>query len=256
MRHGLDWYKREPRSFIDGCRSSKLTAREWAVYSLVLDLCYEGGGETPNDPGYIAGHFSDIGSAAVRNAITELVAKGKVQIEGEMIVQKRAKNEAKTRQNLSKTRAESGRIGGVSSGKSRSGFNETKDLPEARASSKTQPEKIREDIPLYPHGGDDLFGEVKRPEKPSDILAEVIGSDLAKQFVDHRKAMKKPMSVAAATLMANKLRAMRDPKAAATNSIMNGYLSVFENEPLPGPFRHKPESSLDGILNFRSKGAQ
>lgn len=145
MRHGLPWYKREPRPFIDGCRAAKLTDREWAVYSLIIDLIYEGDGETPNDPGYISGHFQNVGKAACRRTIEALVEKGKLLIEGEMITQKKAKNDTKTRRKLSENRAKSGQIGGKKSAEIRSRNKENNDLGEASASTENKADKIREE---------------------------------------------------------------------------------------------------------------
>ena len=158
MRRGLDWYKRESRSFLDGVRAAYLSAKEIAVYTVVLDLIYEGGGQTPNQPSYISGYIQDMGAAGVRNAISSLLEKGKlIENEGNL-TQKRAQNEAKTKRKLSETRSISGHIGGVSSAKSRAKTAQNNDLDEANASSKTQAEKRRE--------------EKRREEKksPSDSL--------------------------------------------------------------------------------------
>jgi|GEM_PF-4589020 len=147
MKHGLEWYKREPRAIIDAKRAAKMSCRQAAVYDLLIDLIYEGAGETPHEPQYVAGHFSDIGTAAARRAIDDLIGMGKITKTGDMLTNKRAGNEAKTRRNLSETRAETGRIGGISSGVSRRNGgdvnNENNDLDEATASSKKQAEKSR-----------------------------------------------------------------------------------------------------------------
>lgn len=63
--------------------------------------------------------------------------------------------------------------------------------------------------------------------KPSDVLAPVIGEELAEAFVAHRKSIKKPMTEKAAELMAKKLRGFSDPKAAIEEAIMNGWQGVF-----------------------------
>jgi len=119
MRRGLEWYKREPRAFLDGCRAARLTERQFAVYTIIIDLIYDHGGETPDDPKHIASYLSDLGTAAVRNAVQQLVDMGKVFRVGDMPHQERAENQAQTREKLSETRANVGRLGGVSSGNSR-----------------------------------------------------------------------------------------------------------------------------------------
>ena len=145
MRQGLPWYRREPRAFLDGCRAARLTERQFAVYTIVLDLIYDHGGETPDDPKHIASYLADTGTAATRKAIQQLVDIGKLFRVGDMLHQKRAENEAETREKLSETRAKTGRLGGVSSGNSRRQVKENNTIAEANASSKREAEKRRED---------------------------------------------------------------------------------------------------------------
>jgi hypothetical protein len=156
VKHGLDWYKREPRPFLDGIRSARLTAREVAVYTVVLDLIYEGSGRTPNAPKYVAGYLDDMGSAAVRVCIARLIELGKLDVDGDYLTNKRAQTEVKTRENRSISAAVSGRIGGISSGVSRRKAAETLENDEANASVSLEA-KRREDIekspPLPPKGG-------------------------------------------------------------------------------------------------------
>lgn len=150
MKRGLDWYKREPRAIRDAIRERKMSAVQACVYQLVIDLIYEGGGETPNDPAYFAAHFSDISATKARRAVDDLLAWGKLFLVGNMLHQPRAENEAKTRADLSQKRAEAGRLGGISSGKARAKPaarpNESNNLTEANASSKPEAEKRREEI--------------------------------------------------------------------------------------------------------------
>ena len=141
MKRGLDWYRREQRAILDAIRAARMTDRQAAIYNIVIDLIYDGGGETPDDPKHIASYLSNVGQAACRATIEQLVDMGKLTRVGDMLHQKRAENEAKTRQNLRETRAETGRLGGISSGKSRRETNKNKDLSEANASSKNEAEK-------------------------------------------------------------------------------------------------------------------
>ncbi|WP_161489476.1 DUF1376 domain-containing protein [Sulfitobacter sp. EhC04] len=143
MKHGSDWYKREPTAYLGGVQG--LTAKEHAVYSVTLDLIYAHGGSVNNDPGWISGWIKDMGSAAVRKAISSLVERGKLFIDGDQISQKRAKTEAKTKENVSETARESGKKGGKKSAEKRAAIKENNHLGEAGASSENQADKIRED---------------------------------------------------------------------------------------------------------------
>lgn len=145
MKRGLAWYKRDPRAIIDAKRAAKMTCRQAAIYDLVVDLLYEGAGETPDDPKYLAGHFADIGPSAARRAIQDLVDMGKITRRGGMLVQKRAETEAKARENLSETRAKAGKKGGEKSAENRRKANEYSGPQAASATSKTQADKRREE---------------------------------------------------------------------------------------------------------------
>lgn len=143
MRQGLDWYKREPRAFLGGVQG--LTAKQIAVYSVVLDLIYEHGGSVNDDPRWFAGWISDMGSAAVRRAIDDLVGMGKLDRDDGQITQKRAKTEVKTKENQRETNRKSGSFGGRMSAEKRAANKENKDLGEASASNERGLDKIREE---------------------------------------------------------------------------------------------------------------
>lgn len=145
MRRGLDWHRREQRAILDAILEAKMTDRQAAIYNIVLDLIYDGAGETPDDPKHIASYLSNVGAAAARTAIQQLVDMGKIYRVGSKLHQKRAETEAKAKRNLSEIRSEIGRLGGVSSGVSRSKSSNNNDLGEAIGSSKREAEKRRED---------------------------------------------------------------------------------------------------------------
>lgn len=164
MRRGLDWYKREQRAILDAIRAAKMTDRQAAIYNIVLDLIYDGGGETPDDPRHIGSYLSNVGQAAARTTIQQLVDMGKLTRADGMLHQKRAENEAKTRGNLSETRAEVGRLGGISSGVSRRKAKENNALDEASASTKHEAEK-RESREENRVGGDRVR-DTRAPDLP------------------------------------------------------------------------------------------
>ena len=146
MKHGADWYQREPVAYLGGVQG--LTAKEHAVYAVVLDLIYLHGGSVNNDPSWISGWISDMGSHATRKAIQSLVERGKLVIEGDQLTQKRAKTQAKTKENVRETRRESGKKGGVNSGKSRSAASKNNNLCEASASTREDKRREENTIPI------------------------------------------------------------------------------------------------------------
>jgi len=143
MKHGSDWYKREPTAYLGGVQG--MTAKEHAVFSVTLDLIYAHGGAVNNDPAWIAGWIKDMGAAAVRKAIASLVERNKLIISGSEITEKRAKTEAKTKENVSETARENGKKGGKRSAEKRAAINENNHLDEPPASSGNQADKIREE---------------------------------------------------------------------------------------------------------------
>ncbi len=141
MKQGSEWYKRYPLAYLGGMLN--LTACQHAVFSVVLDLIYAHGGSINNAPKWISGYICDMGTAAVRNTINQLVQLGKLQIENDQITEKRAKIEAKTQKEVRENCAKNGQKGGKSSGNSRSEVNKSNNMPQAAASHRE--DEIRED---------------------------------------------------------------------------------------------------------------
>lgn len=156
MRNGAEWYKREPVAFLGGVQG--MTTRQIAVYSIVLDLIYEHGGSINNDPKWIAGWFSDMGSAAVRATVSELVALKKLEFDGDKLTQRRARNEAKTRQKLRENRGKTGEKGGISSGFSRSQSKENNGLTEPKVGhlEESRVEAAKAAVPAAPPSANDF----------------------------------------------------------------------------------------------------
>ncbi|MFO1144670.1 MAG: hypothetical protein U1E59_20300 [Amaricoccus sp.] len=161
MKRGLEWYKRDPQAIRMAIMAARMTVAQAAVYSLIIDLIYEGGGETPNQPQHVAAHFADIGAAKARRTIEELIGMGKLFLVDGMLHEKRAETEAKTCEKLRENRAEFGRKGGISSGFSRTIARENNDIREAKASSKNEADKDR-----------DIEGEKNTPLTPQCPAAQ------------------------------------------------------------------------------------
>lgn len=114
-----------------------------------------------------------------------------------------------------------------------------------RDRSETNKKKDKKDKkypPLPPSGGQgDLLGDGK-PETPLSVLAQVISEERAKAFIEHRKKLRKPMTVHAARLAISELRKMPDPAASVDQSIMNGWAGVFPVK--AGNQGQRPQSSI------------
>lgn len=71
-----------------------------------------------------------------------------------------------------------------------------------------------------------LFGDDEKPKKPptiKSILAYLLGDDLAKAVIDHRKALRKPLTIRAAELLAGEFSKTHDPQKAAETMIVQGW---------------------------------
>jgi len=122
MDVGQEWYKHDPRAFIDGVQG--MGPERIGAYIVLLDLIYARGGETKRDDR----HLSGILGCSLRKAksLTDsLIADGKIDFDGEIITNSRAKREAKSARNLSETRSKSGRKGGETSVKQSRNERET-----------------------------------------------------------------------------------------------------------------------------------
>lgn len=97
----------------------------------------------------------------------------------------------------------------------------------------------------------------KKSEKDDDatatILSEVATEAVARNFVGHRREMKKPLTERAARAMAERLRQHGNPDAVLKLSIENGWQGVFPDKvkadaPMrrapPGPDTWKPDALI------------
>lgn len=242
MRRGLEWYRREPVAFLGGVQG--LTSKEIAVYTIVLDLIYQHGGEINNDARWIAGWIDDMGPAAVRNTIASLVNMGKIFINQEdKISQKRAVNEVKTQNERRKTKSVSGRLGGIQSGFSRRENSKNNGLGEASASQtgeQIREDKKREDNPLTPFDG-------KRFGNPILALQAALDPMTAKRFADHCEQKRKRLSAEGAGAIAAELLRYRaeggNPAEAVELAIRRGWTTI-ELEWLR---KHNSETKSNGM---------
>ena len=71
---------------------------------------------------------------------------------------------------------------------------------------------------------------VTQDARAADILAAVVPQQIAVDFTEHRREMKKPLTERAATAMVSKLEGHHDPVAVLTDSIANGWQGIFPDK--------------------------
>ena len=101
--NGLPYYKAYPRDFIEGTIGMPFELK--AAYRLVLDLIYMQGGNLPDDARYISGLLG----CTLRkwNSLRgELIAMGKIEINGEFLTNKRAVIELETTRKFTEKQSE------------------------------------------------------------------------------------------------------------------------------------------------------
>lgn len=101
--NGLPYYKAYPRDFIEGTVGMSFELK--GAYRLVLDLIYMQGGNLPDDERYISGLLG----CTIRkwkSLRSELVSRGKIQVNGEFLTNERAVSELETLRKLTEKQSE------------------------------------------------------------------------------------------------------------------------------------------------------
>ncbi|MEM8616769.1 MAG: helix-turn-helix domain-containing protein [Pseudomonadota bacterium] len=68
------------------------------------------------------------------------------------------------------------------------------------------------------------------PLTPLDVLEPIVGLEMATAFIEHRKHLKKPMTVLAAQMLIRKIENHPEPEAVLAESIANGWQGVFPDK--------------------------
>lgn len=92
--------------------------------------------------------------------------------------------------------------------------------------------------PIEPPKEQERKNSKKKKSSPEEILARVVSLGMAKNFVAHRREIKKPLSCRSAVAMANKIQDHPNPDAVLNESIANGWQGVFPDKvKIAPPFR-------------------
>lgn len=106
MKQGLDWYKRDPRAFLDGVQG--LGPELIGAYAVILDLIYARDGSTGRDDRHLAGVLGC--SVRKARALTDaLIERGKIVLDGSDLMNNRATREHFAQKNHREMSAKGGR---------------------------------------------------------------------------------------------------------------------------------------------------
>ncbi|ATU91428.1 DUF1376 domain-containing protein [Phyllobacterium zundukense] len=140
MKHGLEWYKHEPRAFIDGVQG--MGPELIGAYIVLLDLIYARGDETMRDDRHLAG----ILGCSIRKATSltdSLIEQNKIQFEGGYLSNSRAKRDVKSARNSYETRSKSQSVRRENEAELNEN-NDLKDKPETSAFIRKDKNRIDE----------------------------------------------------------------------------------------------------------------
>lgn len=242
--------------------TAHLTLEEDGAYNRLMRLCWRTPGcSIPDDDRWIMRRMRvdrETYERIVRPIIEEFFTTQRGRV-----FQKRLKKEHDYVRSVSERRKEAGKKGGQAKARktNKTVSSKRKDLPEQNSSKPVAPTPTPtptpKDPPLPPNGGQgDLLGGAKpgTPETPLSVLSQVVSEERAKAFIEHRKKLRKPMTVHAARLAISELRKMPDPAASVDQSIMNGWAGVFPVK--AGNQNQGPRSSiLDQIRREEARAA-
>jgi uncharacterized protein YdaU (DUF1376 family) len=247
------FYKMDPAAWDFG--TAELTLEQEAAYLRIVNAIHKHDGPVPYIDRVIAGLFR-CSTRKARSLVEALVDAGKITIEDDHIWNERARSDMVQRQLTSGSAAVRGSKGGRTRAKNVSKSLKNNKPPQANASSRIEENRREENKPPNPlkGGSDDLFSDSlpekpSKPETPIDILSEIIPRETAKDFIEHRKALRKPLTVAAAKRAASQLAKFKNPVASVDASIMNGWAGVFEQDQPQGGRRSPETSDGSGLLN-------
>lgn len=190
-----DWYKMNPVDWNEG--TNDLTLEQEAAYLRICNAMYIASGPISNNQFVVAGLLR-CNDRRAKRIVSELVAAGKISIEGGLIHNKRALDELSNRRRLSVERELAGRRGGIESGKARRNSLENNETAEANASSKTNERREEES-----REKEEAKASSKKPEdrKGSRLPLDWQPSPELRQF-----ARKQGLSESQITLEAEKFR--------------------------------------------------
>lgn len=200
------FYKMDPSDWDFG--TAELTLEQEAAYLRIINAIHKHDGPVPNIDRVLAGLFRS-STRKARSLIDALVAAEKLTIEDGKIWNFRARSELVQRGFASVSASEAGAKGGRTRAENAAKPLKDKEPPQAKASSRIEENRI------------------EKKESACAPLVPLIGEDLAKGFLAHRKAMKAPMTEHAVELMAKRLGEISDPVRATEDAIRNGWKSVY-----------------------------
>ncbi len=125
---GLDWYKKNPRDFLDAIVGMPID--EIGAYSVCLDLMYARGGPIPFEPRWLSGNFS-VSTKRATALIEALVGRGKLVLRDGHLTNARVEKELENSAEISRKLRENGAKGGRNRAENDAAARENNNLVQA-----------------------------------------------------------------------------------------------------------------------------
>nr|WP_278388426.1 DUF1376 domain-containing protein [Brucella intermedia] len=216
-RDRIPYFDFYPSDFMHGVRG--LSAQEVGVYTMMLCRIYEENGPVEFHVMRLATYCGMRESTFVKT-VEKLIELGKLQLIDGMITNHRAEAEISSRANKLKNNSKAGKASAEKrQQKQRSNSTDVQQTFNHTDTDTDITSSLRSDV------------KAQAPEKPSvkSELMKVVDEDHAQAVIEHRKAIKKPMTVRAAQLLAGKFAKCQNPNAAVDMMISSGWQG-FEPE--------------------------
>ena len=192
-----------------------MTSHETGVYITLIAKMYEMAGPIERDDqrlsrlcGCQTGHF--------RKALSFLIDEGKITVTDDGLFNDRVKVE------LEKVTHLSDKAKQAAQARWNKKPNKNKAASNATASAGHMPEQCQPKPKPEPKNNP--------PLSPLQILTPIAGLEAASDFIEHRKQMRKPLTLLAAKKMANRLSEHPDPAAVLNHSVENGWQGIFPDK--------------------------
>jgi uncharacterized protein YdaU (DUF1376 family) len=219
--------------------TTHLTTEEHGAYMLLLAAMWRRNGSVPDDDKDNA-RILGLTNAKWRKIKARFIAT---------ISGFRVENDAITQEKLQKTweitqeKIDKNRSNGAKGG--RASASKNNDLDQANATNSQE----RKDTIPEPEPEPDIKKGTSYPRAQAESdLSTVVDSQTAKDFVEHRFAMKKPITKLAVQKMIKQLQSHSDPKAVLDASVMNGWQGIFPDK-IRTNGHDKQNAEFEALLN-------
>ena len=212
------WFPFFTADWIVGVTS--LSAAERGVYVSLLALMYDRNGPLVRDDGRLSRQCG-LPKAGFVRALDGLIATGKIIFEEGCLFNLRAKSELTERENRKLTATSSAHSRWQKSKQNQTSSDANAVLEQCGTDATRA--RVPQPQPQPEKKGEERVGAKAPFETPSEILESVLSAEIAVGVIEHRRKMRKPLTVMAAKGLAREFSETSDPNLAARTMVEQGW---------------------------------